>query len=95
MSTGYRTRRSHGGYLAGVTIVHSDAAALTRARKLLEQAVQVVGMPLQSEEVEHPAAGGAFIVIGRHKVQSAGEMPTVDELVEAIRAAARPRLDPE
>ena len=95
MTTAYRTRRSKGGYVGALTIVHSDAAALQRAREALEQAVEIVGIPRHWEEVEHPAAGGAFILVGRRKVQSISVLPTVEEIIEAIRAAARPRRSTE
>lgn len=95
MGTPYRMQRQRGGYAGALTIIHSNVAARDEARKALEEAFRVVGIPSQWEEIEHPAAGGAFLVVGRKKVQSESEIPTVEEIVVAIRAAGRPRRDTE
>ena len=95
MGTPYRMQRQRGGYVGALTLVHSNPKARNEAREALREATQVVGIPGQWEELEHPAAGGAFVVVGRKKVQSTGELPTVDEIVEAIRAAGRPRRSTE
>ncbi len=95
MTTPYRMQRQRGGYAGALTIIHSDVTARDEARKALEEAFRVAGIPSQWEEIEHAAAGGAFLVVGRTKIQSTGALPTVEEIVAAIRAAGRPRRDTE
>ena len=91
MATVYRTQRAQIGYGGAISIVYSDAVALKRARAALSEAIQEVGIPCAWEEIAHPAAGGAFIVVGRRKVQSDEAVPRTEDVVAAIRASARPR----